>query len=276
MDVRPLDLDGVIAEACCDNDLTKRPPATEEERTWLRAAEIKAEWLRKMMPRGLSAQIAYEGEEAVGFIEYMPIELSIFHVGMDLYVVNCLVAPHTAPWGEATHERIPGCGSALVRAMIEDVRDRCKGIVTPLGFAYTEDMSGFFSGLGFEQFENQGLKMLIKGFEAVELPLPVPRKRRRPSPRVPGKVVVDVLWCSKCPASPYTLLNVRDVCGELGDRVVLNEFRIDDREAQAKYGAPSGAFVNGEYPWSTYGPLDKKEIRDVLGKALEHGEAAPG
>ena len=58
MKVRPLDLDGVIAEACCDNDLTKRPPATDEERTWLRAAEIKAEWLRKMMPRGLSAQIA--------------------------------------------------------------------------------------------------------------------------------------------------------------------------------------------------------------------------
>ena len=206
----------------------------------------------------------------------MPIELSIFHVGMDLYVVNCLVAPHTPPWGEATHERIPGCGSALVGAMIEDVRDRYKGIVTPLGFAYTEDMSGFFSGLGFEQFENQGLKMLIKRFEAVELPLPVPRKRRRSSPLVPGKVVADVFWCSKCPASPYTLLNVRQVCEELGDRVVLNEFRIDDREALAKYGAQSGAFVNGEYPWSTCGPLDKKEIREVLGKALEQGEASPG
>jgi len=275
MDIRRLDMNGVVAEACCDNDLTKRSPATEEERTWLRAAEIKAEWLRGMMPRGLSAQIAYEGSEAVGFIEYMPIELSIFHAGSDLYVVNCLVAPHTPPWGEATHERIPGCGSALVRAMMEDVRGSCKGIVTPLGFAYTEDMSGFFARFGFEQFENQGLKMLIKRFQPVELPLPVPRKKRCHSPRVPGKVVVDVFWCSKCPASPYTLLNVRDVCGELGDRVVLNEFRIDDRAALAEHGAPSGAFVNGEYPWSTYGPLDKKEIRDVLRKALEQGEAAP-
>ncbi len=47
----------------------------------------------------LSAKIAYEGEEVVGFIEYMPIELSNFCKGKALYIINCMVVPHTPPWG---------------------------------------------------------------------------------------------------------------------------------------------------------------------------------
>ncbi len=95
IEIRPLDDDTIIAEACCiggRRDLDKESRLTEQEQIALRAAEMKADWLRKMVPRGLSARIAYDGQEPIGFIEYMPIELSNFHDGKDLCVVNCMVA----------------------------------------------------------------------------------------------------------------------------------------------------------------------------------------
>jgi len=271
MEIKPLDKDTMIAEACCIGDnrhLDRKSELTEQERTALHAAKIKTEWLIKMIPRGLSAKIAYEGEEAVGFIEYMPIELSNFHKGKNLYIINCMTAPHTPPWGGPHRERIPGCGSALLQAMIEDVRNKCKGIVSPFGFAYTEDMKGFFAKFGFGEFENEQLKMLIKRFETVDLPLPIRYKQKYQFRQVPGKVVVSIFWSSKCPADPYTLLNLRDACDELGDSIILNEFCIDERGVLEKYGIEGGTYVNGKYPWSTYGPLEKEEIRKVLKKSL--------
>lgn len=272
MEIKPLDGNTMIAEACCiggNRNLDKKSELTEQERTALRSAETKLEWLKKMIPKGLSAKIAYEGEEAVGFIEYMPIELSNFHKGKDLYIINCMIAPHTPPWEEPQEQRIPGCGSALVQAMIEDVKDKCKGIVSPFGFAYTEDMKGFFAKFGFEEFENEGLKMLIKRFEPMELPSPIRYEQKYQFRQAPGKVVVDIFWSSKCPVDPYTLLNMRNVCKELGEEVTLNEFCVDDRETLVKYGIESGTYVNGKYPWSTYGPLEKKEIREVLTNILK-------
>jgi len=271
MEIKSLDEDTMIAEACCiggNRHLDKKSGLTEKERTALHAAEIKTEWLRRMIPMGLSARIAYKGEEAVGFIEYMPIELSNFHKGKELYIINCMIAPHTPPWGGPYRERIPGCGGALLQAMIEDVEDKCKGVVSPFGFAYTEDMKGFFAKFGFEEFENEGLKMLIKRFELVDIPLPVRYKQKYQFRLVPGKVVVDIFWSSKCPADPYTLLNLREVCNEMGDSVILNEFCVDERKALEEYGIESGTYVNGKYPWSTYGPLEKEEIREVLKKIL--------
>ena len=63
MEIRPLDKDTIIAEVCCIGDnrnLDKKSELTEQEHTALRAAEIKAEWIRRMIPRGLSAKIVYE------------------------------------------------------------------------------------------------------------------------------------------------------------------------------------------------------------------------
>jgi len=65
-----------------------------------------------------------------------------------------------------------------MQTMIEDVKDKCKGVVIPFGFGYTEDMRSFFGKFGFEEFENNGLKMLVKRFEPVEFPLPVSYERK--------------------------------------------------------------------------------------------------
>lgn len=275
MEIKPLGKDTMLAEACCGSGyrlLAKDSELTEQERTMLRAAEVKVAWLKKMVPKGLSAQISYGKTGAVGFIEYMPIELSNFHKGKDLYIINCMVAPHSPPFPDPLQvKRIPGCGSALVQAMIEDVKDKCKGIVTPPGFAYTPDMRGLFAKFGFEEFENEGLKMLIKRFEPVELPSPIHLEEKYKYEPVQGKVVVDVFWSSICPiVGPFTLFNVREVCKEFDDKMIVNDICIDDREVLVKYGIKqwSKVFFNGK-PAEFWGPPEKEEIKEALRKALE-------
>jgi hypothetical protein len=61
IEIRSLDEDTIIAEACCIGDsrnLDKESNLTEQEQIALHAAEMKADWLRKMVPKGLSARIA--------------------------------------------------------------------------------------------------------------------------------------------------------------------------------------------------------------------------
>lgn len=279
MEIKPLGKDTILAEACCGSGyrlLAEDSELTEQERTMLRAAEIKVAWLKKMMTKGLSAQIAYGETGAVGFVEYMPIELSNFHKGKDLYVINCMVAPHTPPFPDPLQvKRVPGCGSALVEAMIEDVKDKCKGIVTPPGFAYTPDMKGFFAKFGFEEFETQGMKMLIKRFESVELPSPIHYEKKYQFKQVPGKLVIDVFWSSICPnMGPWQLLNVNDAAEEFGDRVVINDICTDNPEVLKEYGidpftSSSTIFFDGKPMFAHPGPAEKEEIREALKKALE-------
>ncbi|MGB3479196.1 MAG: thioredoxin family protein [bacterium] len=275
MEIRPLDKNTLLNEALCGHgDILIKSELTDEERTGLRAAEIKAEWLKKMMPKGLAAQIAFDGEESIGFIEYMPIELSLFYKGKDLYVINCTVAPHTPPWGKPRRERIPGCGSALVNAMIEDIKDKCNGIVGFYGVAYTSDVKGFFIKLGFEEFENKGIKKLIKKFRPFEFPEPVKYENKYQFKPIPGKVVIDTFWRSMCSSCPQALVKLRDVCKEFGDKVILNEFCVDEKENMEKYGVEGITYFNGKQQFYPY-ELSKEKIRGILRKLLEERTAPP-
>lgn len=270
MEVRPLSKDTLLNEALCGSGhLLLKSDLSERERVVVRSAEIKVKWLEKMIPKGLTAQIAYEGQESVGFIEYMPIELANLQKGKGLYVINCMVAPHTPLGGTARRERIPGCGSALVNAMIEDVRDKCDGIVAPRAIAYTSDLKGFFSKLGFEEFENKGMKKYVKWFRSGELPEPIRYESKYQFRPVVGKVVVDTFWSSICRALPHALLNLREVCSEAGEGVVLKEFCVDEREDLERYGIDDVTYFNGGLPHHSYQLFDKETIRDLLNKAKE-------
>jgi hypothetical protein len=273
MEIRPLTKDIMLTEALCGSGgLLQKPDLTPAERMVIRSAEVKVMWLEKMIPRGLMAQIAYEEEEPVGFIEYMPIELSNYQKGEGLCVINCMVAPHIPPGGVARRERIPGCGSALVSAMIEDVRGKCDGIVAPRAIAYTSDLKGFFEKIGFEEFENKGMKKYIRRFRPGELPEPVRYESRYQFRPVAGKVVVDTFWSSMCRVIPHALLKLREASSEAGENVVLNEFCVDERENLERYGIDDVTYFNGRLPHHSYQLFDKEKIRDLLEKAKEPGQ----
>jgi len=255
------------AEALCGRgQLLTKSGLTEDEKDTVRAAEIKARWLDRMMAKGLAAQLAFDGGTSVGFIEYMPVELSTRRKGTGLFQINCLDAPHTPPWSKEPGGRIPGCGTALVNAMVEDMKDKCNGIIGATNIAYS-DTAGFFAKLGFESFEDKGQKWLIRNFAPFQFPEPVTYAKRYRFQPVPGKVVVDTFWVSSCTSSPLALVRLRDVCKEFGDGVVLNEVCLDEREEMEKHGADALTYFNGQSPHWSY-ELSKDGIRELLNKAL--------
>ena len=267
MEIRPMDRSTLLTEALCGRgQLLTKSELNDEEKVTLRGAEIKARWLDRMMARGLAAQLAFEEGVSVGFIEYMPIELSNYHKGKGLYRVNCLDAPHTPPWAKSQGKRIPGCGTALVDAMIEDVKDKCNGVIGASAIAYS-DTAGFFAKLGFEPCEDKDAKWLIRKFAPFDIPEPVTYEKRHRFQPIAGKVVVDAFWVSSCTSSPVALIRLRDVCQEFGNQVVLNEFCLDDREELERRGAEGRIYFNGRSPHWSY-ELSKDGIRELLSKEL--------
>jgi len=258
----------LMNEALCGSGrLLAKSELTEDEKDTVRGAEIKARWLERMMAKGLVAQLAFEGGVSVGFIEYMPVELSNRRKGTGLYQVNCLDAPHMPPWSKGPGERIPGCGTSLVNAMIEDVKDKCNGVIGAANIAYS-DTTGFFAKLGFESHEAKGQKWLIRKFAPFQFPERVTYEKRYRFQPVPGKVVVDTFWVSSCTSSPLALVRLHDVCKEFGDRVVLNEVCLDEREEMEKHGADALTYFNGQSPHWSY-ELSKKGIREMLDKCVK-------
>lgn len=258
----------LTAEALCGRgQLLTESELTDEDKLTLRGAEIKARWLDRMIAMGLAAQLAFEGGVSVGFIEYMPIELSNYHRGKGLYRINCLDALHTPPWSKEPGERILGCGTALINAMIEDVKDKCNGVIGAANIAYS-DTAGFFTKLGFESHEAKGQRWLIREFAPFELPELVTYEKRYRFQPVPGKVVVDAHWVSSCTSSPVALVRLRDVCSEFVDRVVLNEVCLDERTEIEKHGADALIYFNGQSPHWSY-ELSKDGIREILGKCVK-------
>ncbi len=270
MEIKPLSERALLNEALCGSgELLVKSKLTNQEQMRLSAAEIKVKWLKKMMPEGLAAQIAYDGGTQIGFIEYMPIELSSFYKGKDLYILNCLDAPHTPPWAKTKSRRMPGCGSALVNAMIDDIKNKCNGIVGAYAIAYTSNLQKFFAKFGFEEFESKGIKKLIKKFAPFEFPERVEYENKYRFQPVPGKVVVDAFWRSFCPSGPLSLLNLREVCKEFGERVVLNEFSVDDTKELEKNGVEGVTYFDGSTAKYSYELHEKENVREILRNCLE-------
>jgi hypothetical protein len=60
---------------------------------------------------------------------------------------------------------------------------------------------------------------------------------------------------------------VREVAGEYGDSVILNEYAADDRETLMRYEIPRAIYVNGkEIGWGYEAPKDG--IREAISEAL--------
>ena len=268
MEIRDLSSETMLDEAqcCCEPKAIEREfknvgKAKRFVDDLKRAAVIKIGWLKEMIEKGLQAKIAYEGETAVGFIEYMPIEESIYLEGNDLFLLNCI---HTEQGFEKK-----GYGSALVQAMIDGLKDRTKGIVASISIAYTRDLSPFFARFGFENFKCGKGENLIKKFtEDVKPPLPTQYEPKYQFKMLPGKISVTTFWNCTCPVAIMNMLRAKDVCAELKTSIVFNEFCIDSRDTLKRYGIGYGTFFNGKDA-EFYGPVEKDEIRRKIDEVLK-------
>lgn len=229
-------------------------------------SKIRNEWFEKMSDRGLRIKVAFLDGERVGFIYLMPIEISPWGpLGEDLMFMPCLVS----------EEEGKGVGKALIDSAEEIAREQeKKGILTRAYFPDFFFMPGeFFERCGFEvlksrELEDEGLtealmcRVFDPPIEEVDF-----LKSDHEFEAVEGKVVIDLFWNTFCQTSVIEANRVRKVIEEFGDKVVLREHRIEDRDDLLEYGIYRGIYVDGEQiSWGHEAP--EEGIREAVERAV--------
>jgi predicted N-acetyltransferase YhbS len=221
--------------------------------------------IKAMMEKGLRVKVALvEGQQA-GAIHLMPIEICPWAcLGRDLLVIPCLWVPKKFQ-GQ-------GVGKALVESALSEAANQgTKALVTP---GYYWDFwfmpAPFFEKMGFSPIRRRGEEALLwKTFDPSAEP-PEFFERKYEFKPVPGKVVVDLFW-HFCLTSVMEAARVREVVGEFGDRVLLNEHSADDRDVLLCCQTPRAIFVQGkEISWGYEAP--REGIREAITRALEGGQ----
>jgi predicted N-acetyltransferase YhbS len=226
------------------------------------AGERRARLLRTMREDGTRIKVALLDAKPVAFLYVLPIEHSPWGPhGRDLAFVPCLFVP------EAVKDR--GIGEALVAEAEKEARTQGrKGIATYAYYGGSWFMpAAYFEKLGFVAAARKGdAAILWKAFDA-SAEAPRFLLRNYGFEPVPGKVVVDLFYNEFCLTSGTEARRVREVAGEFGDRVLLNEHDAGDPEALARHGVVRAIFVNGkEIGWGYDAP--REGIREAIETAF--------
>jgi predicted N-acetyltransferase YhbS len=236
-------------------------------------AKMRKDWLINMKNKGARTKVAFIGNNPVGFIHLIPIEVSTTGlIGQNLMVIPCLAILKN--WEGK------GVGRALISEAENEARLQNKqGLAT---IAYYGDFpfmpAGFFKKMGFKVIDKRKVMavgeqsllddeaILLKGFQTSKAPphFAEPKYEFKP---IQDKVVIDLFWDPFCLTSITETQRVREVAEEFGDKVVLNEYSADDREKFLLFQIPRAIFINGkEIGWGWAAP--KEGIREAIEKEL--------
>ncbi len=238
-------------------------------------AKRRIAWLKSKHQEGLRVKVAMLDGNPIGFLYVMPIEICPWGpVGKDLLAIPCLYV--------LNEFKGKGAGSALIAEAEEEAkRQGKKGIVT---MGYYHDFwfmpARFFERCGFSpvgrirEVTSEGEKeflnkeaILWKVFDQSAEPPQYLRSTYKFKP-VSGNVVVDLFWNAFCATSDIEAQRVREVAGEFGDSVVLNEYPAHEPSILMRYQIPRGIFVNGRgIGWGYEAPKDG--IRKAISEALD-------
>jgi predicted N-acetyltransferase YhbS len=223
-------------------------------------------WYNAMREKGLRVKLARNDEGVVaGMIHYAPIEHSWVE-GEDLYFVYCIwVHGHKQGRGDL---RGQGIGTALLQAAEEDVRGLgAKGLVV-WGLLLPFFMrAGWFKKHGYKKVDRKDIVLLMwKPFVDDAVPPRWIRAKKIPE-LVPGKVVVTALANGWCTGTNGMIERARQICEEMGDKVVYREIDVSNREAIREWGLSDGLFVDNKNIYKGP-PLSGDKIRKVIEKKV--------
>jgi len=249
-DLQEVDLKDVIEPCICE----------ESNKQFAAGAPAKLMWLKEIIKKGLMAKIAYEEENPIGFIDYIPIEHAPAAItGKNLIYLNCIYVIRPF-WGKGYRE-------ALLKAAEKEASNLSKGmVVTAYDHKHWFFPMAFFKKYGYKEVDRRGKRVLMmKEFEPVESPKFLDLKYK---PKlVPNKVVVDAFWNGLCPHSTVVIARLRKVCAEFERTVILREVRTFKWEIFEKYRISFGIFINGEKKFGGH-PRTEQEIREELIKTI--------
>ena len=219
----------------------------------------RTEFLEKWLDKGILAKIAFRNDEPMGFIEYSPVEVAPLEIeGKDLMVIHCI----------DVREKKQGIGSALLKACLEDSREKDKKGVAVCATTWVEHMPGsFFERYGFINVTKSGsTNIYFRSFVEVEEPrwLKMNYKPKLNS----SKLVVDIFHNNWCPAEYGRAETVRAVVREFRNNVILNDHDTNTREEIERFGIANGIHLNGKLSFCGR-PPGVDEVRATFKEELE-------
>lgn len=183
------------------------------------AGNHKELWYNEMKNKGLGVKLAFENEEIVGMIQYIPIEYS-FAEGQNLYLITCIWV-HGYKEGIGNYQK-RGIGKALLQAAENDVKSKgAKGIVA-WGLSLPFWMRAkWFKKQGYIKVDKQGMQVLLwKPFTEDAIPPKWIKQKKNPEP-IPGKVKITAFINGWCPAQNIVFERAKRATKEFGDDVVF-------------------------------------------------------
>jgi GNAT superfamily N-acetyltransferase len=242
----------------------------------LSAAEIRKKWLLDRTKKGLKIKVATDKGEPVGFIHCLPIELDTWGMsGKNLMTVPCLTLNYKLVYEQKTGT---GYGRALMQSAEEEARKAGKKGIAVL--CYDNDFwfmpASFFKKLGYLEIPPKAGEEIQRDKETVivwknfgDAQPPVLHKSKFIPQKLPHKIAVDIIWNPMCMTSIVERANMREVCHEYKDKVVLQEFNAGAINFLKKYEISRGLFFNGTSKcWGYEAPKEevRKVIEDLLSK----------
>ena len=234
----------------------------------------KLAWVREMLTRGFRRKVAFnEAGEAVGFIEYIPIEEALDNIiGENVNAIHCL-------WDYTDPDRYEAESgdSETTRTLFDVVEQESREVGRGVSFVGWR-LKDFLRKRGYKIAEGQEEPYFLglKAFEPNQSASFLPYKRTIPQVElIEGKVVVDMFWfvaCSLCGHGLSQLELVRQVCKaaaeEVGDVVTLREHQLEraDRVCYAT-GDDTIVLINGKR-WRN-GNIPGHEVFEPLAQSIK-------
>ena len=230
------------------------------------AGNHKELWYNEMKNKGLGVKLAFENEEIVGMIQYIPIEYS-FAEGQNLYLITCIWV-HGYKEGIGNYQK-RGIGKALLEAAENDVKSRsAKGMVA-WGLLLPFWMRAkWFKKQGYTKVDKQGMQVLLwKPFTDDAIPPKWIKQKKNPNP-IQGKVLVTVFINGWCPAQNIVFERAKRAAKEFGDTVVFQEINTSVRDVFLEWGIADALFIDGKQV-RTGPPPSYEKIKKLITKRVK-------
>lgn len=230
------------------------------------AVTAKENWYNDMKGKGLRVKMAEDDTGDIGgMIQYFPIEESWIE-GRDLYFVSCIWV-HSNKDGNKNFQN-KGMGKALLSAAEKDIQSMGKKGIVVWGTSLPVWMkASWYKKQGYEPVDKKGLfgdVLLWKTFTDDAQPPKWIKSKEKPQ-RSKDKVKITCMSNGWCSAMNLSCHRVKEVAGEFGDQVEVEEVDTTDATAFKKWGASDMIYIDGK-KISMGPPASKEKIRKIIEK----------
>lgn len=228
---------------------------------WPQALCKCRDWITDNLGRYVEGyHLELESDEVVGHLYYALSEQALFP-----YEVEAGLAVLYCDWVQTRYQG-KGLGKRLFDTFLSNMRNEgIKGVLVE-----ATDTEG---QMHFEHYLKRGFKQIYAKKHLVLLYLPISKDQVDAKPMI-GRihrrkgvpVDIQIINGYMCPYDISTQIILRQVAGEFGDQVVLNDVRLTP-EILREFGVAKGIFINGRQSLS--GAETEEAIRQAIMEEID-------